>query len=580
MSLEPYAEAVLARRPVAYWRCGEASGDLADSSGNGNTMADAGTPTYGAAGAIRGDGNTAVSLPQAAATYFQAPNSATLDVADIFSIVAWIKVTTIGLQQTILCRPTNGYDFRVDATGHLNLTKTFVASIVNSTTTMVAGAYYMVAVTKTGATVNLYINGVDVTGTVTNATIVANAGITRAGLNAQNGALPFGGSVDEVALWAVALSVADIAALYALGSQVQRQVTTTVIWREPTPPHAAIYVTEPGAVTYQQRIRGAGSAALLVPRTDPNASGIAKLLARCVPMVTIERSDGLLPFVGFAVDPSGAESDAHMQLTLADHTLRLSQASTRLVAESRQASGTMVIAELGDMDVRAEPPLYLDLRYVSQGPSASLALTGQNGDSFLRELERQTGYDAYFTYDISMRGVVTYLQWRQQQGQDRRAEDSWRGGDQLADVRYAIDNRLGLKAATSVGGTGAVSARTSATANATGNRSLGATVAKVATPARGIGGTRVDFIQTVTDAAVLQERSKRALIDPRNSPVRWEFGIVESRVDMTRVGVGDIRVLGSETAFLGQPVEGVARIIAMELHPAEGVLRCVAVEVD
>lgn len=580
MTAETYTDRVLSLPALAYWKCDEASGSLADLS-KGNTAVVSGAPAYGVAGPFVG-APTAISLPGVNTNYFTVtvPNGAPLDTADVFSIGWWVK-PTLGAIMEIAVRPINGYDFRINADGKINLTKTFISSLLTAASSVASGVWSFVGVTKNGANATLYINGLPVGTSGGLAAIQNNVGNVVIGRNAQDGSLPFNGAMGRGFISNIALTDAQWLVLYQSAiAGPATEVTTTVIWREPTPPHAAIYVTEPGAVTYQQRLRGAGSAALLVPRTDSNASGIAKLLARCVPMVTIERSDGLLPFVGFAIDPAGGESDTHMQLTLADHTLRLSQASTRLVAESRQASGTMLAAELRDMDVRAEPPLYLDLRYVSQGPSVSLALTGQNGDSFLRELERQTGYEAYFTYAISTRGVTTYLQWRQQQGQDRRAEDSWRGGDQLADVRYAIDNRLGLKAATSVGGTGAVSARASATANATGNRSLGATVTKVAAPARGIGGTRVDFLQTVTDATVLKERSKQALIDPRNSPVRWEFGLVESKVDMTRVGVGDIRVLGSETAFLGQPVEGVARIIAMELHPAEGVHRCVAVGVD
>src|SRR5262245_48230905 len=58
-----YAKVVLARRPVAYWRLGEAAGPQAlDSSGNGHQGVYRGTPTLGERGAIEGDTNTAIRL--------------------------------------------------------------------------------------------------------------------------------------------------------------------------------------------------------------------------------------------------------------------------------------------------------------------------------------------------------------------------------------------------------------------------------------------------------------------------------------------------------------------------------------
>jgi len=214
----------------AYWRMGEASGNLTDTTANANTMTAFGTPTYSVAGAISGDTNTAISLPQASATYFQAPNSASLNVADTFSIVAWIKITTIGAHQMIISRPIDGYDFRVDATGHLSLVKTWVSIIVTSTTTMATGSYHMVAVTKNGATVKLYIDGMDRTGVVSNRTISANGSVTQIGRNAHDTLDPFGGSIDEVALWNVALTAGDISTLYSTGTAPNPTPTLT-----PTP---------------------------------------------------------------------------------------------------------------------------------------------------------------------------------------------------------------------------------------------------------------------------------------------------------------------------------------------------------
>jgi hypothetical protein len=58
-----YETAVLAKKPVAYWRLGESEGrDARDSSGNGHKGVYQGSPVLGERGAIRGDANTAIKL--------------------------------------------------------------------------------------------------------------------------------------------------------------------------------------------------------------------------------------------------------------------------------------------------------------------------------------------------------------------------------------------------------------------------------------------------------------------------------------------------------------------------------------
>src|SRR4030065_451939 len=145
--------------PACYWRMGEAAGNLADSSGNANTATAHGAPTYSVTGAIPGDSNTAISLPGNGANYFEVANSPSVDTGD-------------------------------DTDWHL------------------------VAVTKAGATVHLYIDGADVTGTVTNAAIVANAGVIHIGRNAQDGGVPWNGSLDELMIFSTALTADQIMGLY------------------------------------------------------------------------------------------------------------------------------------------------------------------------------------------------------------------------------------------------------------------------------------------------------------------------------------------------------------------------------
>jgi Concanavalin A-like lectin/glucanases superfamily len=60
---DQYSSVVLAKGPVGYWRLGEASGPTApDASGNGYDGTYLGNPTFGQAGAILNDPDTAIGL--------------------------------------------------------------------------------------------------------------------------------------------------------------------------------------------------------------------------------------------------------------------------------------------------------------------------------------------------------------------------------------------------------------------------------------------------------------------------------------------------------------------------------------
>ena len=215
-----YDALVLALNPGCYWRMGEASGNLADSSGNANTAVKYGSPTYGVTGALYGDSDKAISLAGNAADYFEVANSASVNTGDVFSIVAWIKKAANGVTMAIISRPADGYYFYFSSsTDKLRLAKQGSTDIVESTAAITDTAWHQVAATKNGATVHLYIDGVDVTGTVTNRTVVANGGVIQLGRNVIAGfSNPWNGSLDEIAVFPTALTAANITTLYTAGT--------------------------------------------------------------------------------------------------------------------------------------------------------------------------------------------------------------------------------------------------------------------------------------------------------------------------------------------------------------------------
>jgi hypothetical protein len=92
----------------------------------------------------------------------------------------------------------------------LTLTKSGSGTIAtaNVSTTDITGFHHVVA-TKSGPNVKLYIDGIDRTGTVTNRTIGDTSTALNIGRNTA-GSEYFPGLIDEVAIYSVALSPAQV----------------------------------------------------------------------------------------------------------------------------------------------------------------------------------------------------------------------------------------------------------------------------------------------------------------------------------------------------------------------------------
>lgn len=197
---------------VSYWRLDEPSGITAMDSKGTNTGTYTGGPTLGQVGAVS-SGGTAVAF-NGTTQYIAVPDANSLDLNDTLSIEAWVKPSAAGAVRVIVCKGSQGYNLRLDATNNLNFLKDQTVDIVHSTIAVAAGWHHCV-VTKATSTNKLYIDAVDVTGAVTNAPMVNNAIALGIGAEPAGAGSFFNGSLDEVAIYSVALTPAQIAAHYA-----------------------------------------------------------------------------------------------------------------------------------------------------------------------------------------------------------------------------------------------------------------------------------------------------------------------------------------------------------------------------
>jgi hypothetical protein len=218
-SANPYKDAVVADSPVSYWRLAESGGtNAADNQAANNAGTYQNSPTLGVTPGISDIGDTAVTF-NGTTQDVQVNDANSLDLGDTFTMEAWIKRTaTLGTNQGIISKGSGGYYMRMGTGNNLELAKSQIGSIVASTTTITDTNWHHVVATKTGATCKLYIDGVDVTGAITNLTCVDTALHLRIGADGTAGDSAvefFSGSIDEPAVYNTVLSAARVSAHYA-----------------------------------------------------------------------------------------------------------------------------------------------------------------------------------------------------------------------------------------------------------------------------------------------------------------------------------------------------------------------------
>ena len=230
----PYVATVLADSPTNYWRLNELAGTAAYDLGSGaTTLAYTGSPTLGATGALSNGTNTSVTF-NGTSQYVVAPNNtiANYDRTNTFSGEAWVKISTVIYNPTIMGKMTNsgtylGWAFNFDnSVGRLYFYLIKDASnnwmsVSSAASTYADGAWHHVAFTYDGSSsasgVKMYVDGVQITTTtsqdsLTSSTLNASVAFAIASRGGANALFP--GSIQDVALYSTVLSADRIKAHY------------------------------------------------------------------------------------------------------------------------------------------------------------------------------------------------------------------------------------------------------------------------------------------------------------------------------------------------------------------------------
>lgn len=286
----PYARAVISDGASAYFKMSEASGSLTDEkSAIQAGLSGAGGVAYGVAGVCLTEPDTAIKF--LGSTYFSRAGGAGVDLGDVFTLEAWVARNSLtGGISSIIERGAGCYQIRLNPSGQIELLKSNTALIATSTVAITDLSGHHVVGTKNGSAVKLYLDGVDVTGAVANATCDAsNAYPFLIGSN-WNGTEIANLVIDEVAVYPTALTATQVADHYQKGVAVPPSLL---------PVGRRVAVTAVSGVT----LAPTGAALLLVGKRSAATTARGVTLAPGVAAITVGKRAAATSVLGVTLAP-------------------------------------------------------------------------------------------------------------------------------------------------------------------------------------------------------------------------------------------------------------------------------------
>lgn len=230
-SASTYTSTVLADGPNLYYRLGDPSGTISpDSSGHGNTGAYAGGYTLSQAGALLNDADGSTLLDGVSGRV-RAPNSSSLTITGAITVEVWVRWSTAPTAAQDIVNKGDG----ATATGtsyalayvpgcagcglgfYTFIGNTFVCACQSGA--LAAGQWFHLVGTRSAAgQLSFYVNGALVAtandgGGLLN-TVPSGLGVGASGSGSGSSLYPTSGSLDEAAVYPVALTAAQVAAHY------------------------------------------------------------------------------------------------------------------------------------------------------------------------------------------------------------------------------------------------------------------------------------------------------------------------------------------------------------------------------
>jgi hypothetical protein len=216
----PYADAILANNPYAYYRLNETGGTtVQDASGNGRNGTFVNAPALNQAGALAEPGNSAVRFTASSGQYVNIPLAFGGAGWSQVTVEAWINIAaaTSDFQAIVSSTGLDFVHFQAYVAGQNVVYATPNNANLPIISQSLAGWHHVVMTAKSGEQA-LYIDGTLAGSASATFTNLTGASSLRIGSGYSNRF--FNGLIDEVAIYSTALTEAQIDTHYAAASDV------------------------------------------------------------------------------------------------------------------------------------------------------------------------------------------------------------------------------------------------------------------------------------------------------------------------------------------------------------------------
>jgi hypothetical protein len=352
-----------------------------------------------------------------------------------------------------------------------------------------------------------------------------------------------------------------------------------VSFRGPYPPHRVLGATRAveNSLAYGFVLDRLSRAAFKVSRADALVDDNPDVFA-FGNMVTLERTDSALPWVGYITDSDMDNADPEASFVCNDWAGALFEEARTATgwSEIELSSGEIIRRVHMEANARAEPPLLCALD-AGAGPTVPFTAKGESFLAFLRDMARRTGWE-WALYPTVGTSVQMRLKWTGSVGIDRSHAVAFQEGRHFKRAKIARSTDGYKAAAVAIGGSGTFRERPAAQINFAGRSDEGIVSQKsgfAAPTSPALAGTRVLIEPGVSSAEALLATARRSFTAPDYIKERLTLYLVESTIDMTKIELGSRYTVRFKTLDLGLTYERVVRAMALSLNES-GVMEMVA----
>ena len=310
---------------------------------------------------------------------------------------------------------------------------------------------------------------------------------------------------------------------------------SNVTFRDPFPPHCALAVVEATNIKYGRLLMAPSTASFEVRIND---IALATVPFQFGAMVSIERDDGLFPWVGMVTRRTFQAGAPTIQFELKDHAgglfaraftpenfLSLFFGVGGLFEISKYVNGdaaTKIRLVLEEIDKRQSPPLLIKYDLASGGPVILYLPQAVSIVDFLIGMHELTNWEWGLNHTLTFDSLDTQLLWRERIGKDLRGQVSWEENHHFHSLTFTQDASKFVETAIVIG----------AAKDEESKPPIATSVRDRTNLPPVLRGTVLEIELRTSDQETLQAEADRLRDDPTNRGEHVSFSLVESEIDV------------------------------------------------